>query len=191
MSKTVRKESDFYPTPVETIQNFMDVYAPNGFYGAILDPGAGSGNISKVVGEYSPDGYIVASELREEEETHLRTVAEEVYIGDFLKYNPGREFDYIIANPPFSLAKEFIEHCFEISPNSIKIFLLRTAFLESKARNEFWAMHPLDKLYVMSARPSFTNDGVTDATSYSWFIWDNTGKQEIHVIAYKDGILCF
>ena len=59
--------------------------------------------------------------------------------------------------------------------------LLRTAFLESKKRYDFWQRHPVSKLYVLSQRPSFTGKG-TDATSYSWFIWDNSDKQEIKVI---------
>ena len=60
--------------------------------------------------------------------------------------------------------------------------LLRTAFLESKSRFEFWQQYPLSGLYTLSKRPSFTGKG-SDATSYSWFIWDNrTDKQEIKVI---------
>lgn len=59
--------------------------------------------------------------------------------------------------------------------------LLRTAFLESKKRYNFWQKHLLNKLYVLSQRPSFTGKG-TDATSYAWFIWNGSDKQEIKVI---------
>ena len=60
--------------------------------------------------------------------------------------------------------------------------LLRTAFLESQKRYDFWQQHPVNKLYVLSKRPSFLQNGKSDATSYSWFIWDNSDKQEIKVI---------
>ena len=64
----------------------------------------------------------------------------------------------------------------------VLIFLLRTAFLESKSRYSFWQNNPLTALYTLSKRPSFTGKG-TDATSYSWFIWDNsTINQYIKVI---------
>ena len=98
-------------------------------------------------------------------------------------YNIRYEFDIIIGNPPYSEAQEFIEHSFELlKENGILIFLLRTNFLASKKRFEFWKMYPLSKLYVLSKRPSFTGKG-TDATSYSWFIWDKTtNKQEIKII---------
>jgi hypothetical protein len=77
---------------------------------------------------------------------------------------------------------EFIEHCFEISDEDTEIImLLRTAFLESKKRYDFWQRHPVNGLYVLSQRPSFTGHG-TDATSYSFFVWNNSGKQEVKVI---------
>lgn len=106
----------------------------------------------------------------------------EVVIGDFLEWQPDKKYKTIIGNPPYSLALEFLEKCFEIAdPDTEIIMLLRTAFLESQKRYEFWQKHPVNKLYVLSKRPSFTGKG-TDATSYSWFIWDGSDKQEIKVI---------
>ncbi len=58
--------------------------------------------------------------------------------------------------------------------------LLRTAFLESKKRYDFWQKHPLNGLYVLSQRPSFLGNGKSDATSYSWFVWNK--KQENQII---------
>ena len=121
-------------------------------------------------------------ELREEEYNNLcRLNIDDVIINSY--YNIRDKFDIIIGNPPYSEAQEFIEHSFELlNENGILIFLLRTNFLESKKRYEFWKKNPLSKLYTLSKRPSFTGKG-TDATSYSWFIWDNSSNvQEIKVI---------
>lgn len=69
-----------------------------------------------------------------------------------------------------------------LNENGKLIFLLRTAFLESKSRYDFWQENPLSGLYVLSKRSSFIN-GKTDATSYSWFVWDKSAdNQEIKVI---------
>ena len=87
------------------------------------------------------------------------------------------------GNPPYSSAKEFVEKSLKLlNKDGVLIFLLRTAFLESKSRYEFWQQNPISGLYVLSKRPSFTGKG-TDATSYSWFIWrKNDDKQQIKVI---------
>ena len=93
------------------------------------------------------------------------------------------KYDIIIGNPPYSKAIEFVKKSLELlEENGILILLLRTAFLESRARYEFWQENPLSRLYTLSKRPSFTGKG-TDATSYSWFMWDKqTNNQYIKVI---------
>lgn len=99
-----------------------------------------------------------------------------------MKFETDEKFDYIIGNPPYSLAQEFLEKCFEVASENTKIImLLRTNFLESKKRYDFWQKHHVNGLYVLSKRPSFTGKG-TDATSYSWFVWDGTDKQTIKII---------
>jgi len=53
--------------------------------------------------------------------------------------------------------------------------------LESKKRKDFWQRHPVNGLYVLSERPSFTG-GKTDAAAYAWFVWNSSGRQKIEVI---------
>jgi hypothetical protein len=92
------------------------------------------------------------------------------------------KYKTIITNPPYSIAQEFIEKCFEIANQETEIImLLRLAFLESKKRYEFWQKHPVNELYILSERPSFTGKG-TDATAYAWFVWNGSDKQKIKVI---------
>ena len=103
---------------------------------------------------------------------------------DFIEHDFKEEkFDIIIGNLPYSSAREFVEKSLNLlSENGILIFLLRTAFLESKSRYDFWQNNSLNNLYTLSKRPSFTGHG-TDATSYSWFMWDkSTDKQIIRII---------
>ena len=174
-----RIEADFYATPKDCVQNFINHYGS--INGRVLEPSAGNGNITEVV-KSNGTNFVVSLELREEELDNLNAISDEVVIGDFLKYETQDKFDYIIGNPPYSLAQEFLEKCFELADENTKIImLLRTNFLESKKRHEFWQKHPVNGLYVLSKRPSFTGKG-TDATSYSWFVWDGTDKQVIKVI---------
>lgn len=182
-----RIESDTYYTPIPVITNFLQ-YNYNLKSGTILEPTAGNGNIIKVIRDlYGHSNHISAVEIRKEEKNNLiLNGASKVYIEDFLNFKPTIEYTTIISNPPYSLAQEIIEKCFEIATEKTEIImLLRTAFLESKRRYNFWQKHPLNGLYVLSQRPSFTGKG-TDATAYGWFIWDGSNKQEIKVIRGYD-----
>jgi len=178
-----RVESDTYCTPIPVIKNFLKHYKLQ--HGNILEPSAGNGNFIIALREEGYNNYnpITAIELREEERINLiNSGVDNVIITDFLTWKSDKEYTTIIGNPPYSLALEFIEKCFEIATDKTEIImLLRTAFLESKKRYKFWQKHPLNGLYVLSQRPSFTGKG-TDATSYSFFIFNNNGKQEIKVI---------
>lgn len=176
-----RVESDFYATPIPTIKKLIDNHSfQDGF---VLEPCAGNGNIIKtIMNKYWAWGC-TSVEIREEERNKLMEYSDRVYIEDFLNWKPDKEYSTIITNPPFSIAQEIVEHCFEIaSPDTEIIMLLRLAFLESKKRYDFWQEHPVNKLYVLSERPSFSNNGKTDATAYCWMVWNGSNKQEIKVI---------
>ena len=180
---TERKPYDFYATPIDCVENFINNYGIDRIKGNILEPSAGNGNIIQALRRKKVQGTITALELRDEERYNLTQISDKVIIDNFLEWEADKDYDVIIGNPPYTYAREFIEKCFKIAnENTVIIMLLRTAFLESKSRYEFWQQHPLSGLYTLSKRPSFTGKGF-DATSYSWFIWDNrTDKQEIKVI---------
>jgi len=151
--------------------------------GNILEPCAGNGNFIRIIREMGYNDHITAIEIREEEKNNLKNNgSSEIEIENFLNYIPIKQYKTIIGNPPYSLAQEIIEKCFQISnKNTEIIMLLRLAFLESNKRYEFWQQHPVNKLYILSQRPSFTGKG-TDATAYAFFVWDDSSKQEIKVI---------
>jgi hypothetical protein len=85
----------------------------------------------------------------------------------------------ILTNPPFSLAMEFVEHALNQAPEAF--MLLRLNFLASAKRKEFWKRHEPDALFVLSSRPSFTENGKTDATDYAWFYWGRVWKGIHHL----------
>ena len=173
-----RTEADFYATPLETIYSLLDNYEGIKSEDLILESSAGNGNIIQALRNRGYKNHITAIELREEEKDNLLKLADSVKICNFLTTKLTSKYDVIIGNPPYCLAQEFIDKSLTLlKPGGRLIFLLRTNFLEIKKRFTWWQDKLPSGLYVLSKRPSFTGKG-TDATSYSWFIWElQTNKQ--------------
>lgn len=157
---------DEYHTPPEAIKALLENFSFKSR--GLLDPCAGRGEILKQIRKYSPNriipgGQMTAVEIREEERHNLEKVADRVFIEDFLAWDPdsfwpedGPYIDTIITNPPYGIAEQVIEHCFEIaSPKADIVMLLRLGFLASRSRRDFWKRHPLTQLLVLAERPSF------------------------------------
>ena len=178
-----RRPSDFYPTPFETLKSLLDNYDFSSYGLRVLEPSAGNGNVCKMYKQYYPKARITAIELDEGFSVPLQGVADSCYFGNFLTDFKFPKYDVIIGNPPFSLAQEFVEKSLTLlDDNGVLVFLLRTSFLESKKRHNFWQKNLPSGLLVLSDRPSFTGKG-TDAASYAWFIWEkNKDTQFIRVI---------
>ena len=130
---TERKPHDFYATPIDCVENFINNYGIDRIKGNILEPSAGNGNIIQALRQKKVQGTITALELRDEERDNLTQISDKVIINNFLEWEADKDYDIIIGNPPYTYAREFIEKCFKIAnENTVIIMLLRTAFLESK-----------------------------------------------------------
>lgn len=91
----------------------------------------------------------------------------------------------IITNPPYKLAKEFIEKGLELVPDSHKVFMfLKLQFLEGKGRRELFDKGELKTLYVSSSRilcaknADFQRmrDGGGSAVAYGWYEFEKGYK---------------
>ena len=178
-----RAESDFYTTPLETVYSLLDNYNGIDASDDILEPSAGNGAIIQALRNRGYKNHITAVELRRDERFNLTELADRTIISDFFAQDISEKYDVIIGNPPYSMAQEFIDKSLTLlKPGGRLIFLLRTNFLESNKRFTWWQDKLPNGLYTLHKRPSFTGKG-TDATSYSWFIWErDSDSQFIKVI---------
>ena len=156
---------DFFPTPPWATRALCErIRGANGF--SVWEPACGQGHMSLPLAEY-----------------FMSVMATDVFdygFGgqvDFLApQQDGRRADWIVTNPPFRLAGEFIAAGIERSYTGVAM-LVRTAFLEgAKRHREIFAPLPPSAIYqfverVPMHRGRLVKDGST-ATAYCWIVWD-------------------
>lgn len=117
---------DFYPTPVEVIEQMLSMTDVAGKI--VLEPSFGSGNIVK----YLNDNFakqVIGCEIND----RLRSMVEGVSVigSDFLRVTSEEvsHIDMIVMNPPFSNEEEHILHAWDIAPGGCEIISLCNASL--------------------------------------------------------------
>ena len=162
-SKGQRKKSDFYETPYSITQQLLDVLEieKDSF---ILEPACGGGAITKVL-ELNNFSNLESYDIEK----------------DFLKEERVLGFDYVITNPPFSLAKEFILKSKEVCRKGFYM-LLPLSYLHGKERHDIIYQNNnfmLKTVYVFTRYPmlgdKLRDDGKyrTGMMVYAWFYFEN------------------
>jgi hypothetical protein len=163
-----RKKSDFYQTPYSMTEQLLkkEDFNKNKW---IFEPCAGEfgeGAILKVL-----------------QEKHERVMHNDISYGqDFIKMNIERnDISYVITNPPFSKAFEFIQKSKKIAKEKIAM-LLPLSYLHGQKRYEEKVFreenYPLTKVYVFTRYPlledTIRDDGKykTGMMVYAWYIWE-------------------
>jgi hypothetical protein len=83
--------------------------------------------------------------------------------------------DWIVANPPFSLAEQFIARALEVATEGVAM-IVRTSFLEGVGRFEkLYSKRPPNIVAQFSERVPMVKGRLTatgsTATSYCWLVW--------------------
>ena len=156
-----RKKSDFYETPYTLTRKFLEVEEFNKEL-SVCEPACGDGAIVKVLEEYW-------------QKDRIRSYDREVnFLWDY------DDYDYIITNPPFSLAFEFIQKAKQRARYKFA-FLLPLSYLHGKKRyDEIYSdkTYGLKKVYVFTRYPmlgeKLRDDGKynTGMMVYAWFVFE-------------------
>lgn len=178
-STSKREENDFYATDPQTTRLFLyEFWKEYSFEGEILEPACGQGHIVNVIKELYPDADIMATDL----------IDRGFGVGniDFLTHNYNKTFDTVITNPPFSLAKEFIEKGLEVSDRLV-VMLCKIQLLEGIKRKDMFKNTPLKYVYVHTTRQATWKEGKpldpkgkkwATTMCLAWFVWDKEYKGE-------------
>jgi hypothetical protein len=131
-----------------------------------LEPACGAGHMAKVLKEYFGD--VKAADAYPYGYGPIR---------DFLTYPyETNAVDWVITNPPFRLAEEFILRSLRVARRGVAI-LARTVFLESSGRyNAIFREHPPTKFAQFVERVPMIKGKLdrkaTTATGYAWLVWE-------------------
>lgn len=157
-----RSESDFYPTPSDVtvaLMKFLDL--PKDF--VIWEPACGEGHMVNAIEGL---GYEVIG-------TDIQTGT------DFLNTTlPDERIDWIITNPPFSLADRFIETCKEFDrPFAL---MLKSQYWHAKKRLPLFEQCRPTHILPLTWRPDFlfkTRGGGSPLMDVCWCVWDTEQSQ--------------
>lgn len=169
----VRPEGDVFETPAWATRAILQCVSTAG---RVLEPSAGRGAIVRelLAARVAP-AQLHACELNEAFGVGLNELGVFVHLGNFLDSDEiegfDASFDLVIGNPPYRDAEAHVRRALACRrPGGTVAMLLRLGFLASSGRAEFHREHPCDVL-VLDRRPSFVNDGRTDAADYAWCVW--------------------
>jgi len=174
-----RKKSDFYETPYSITRHLLNVEYFD-YSCTICEPACGDGAIVKVLKEKTDN--IIAYDIEK----------------NFLSET--EHYEYIITNPPFSIAYEFILKAKKIVNNKFAL-LLPLSYLHGKKRyDDIYCdkKYPLKKIYVFTRYPmlgeKLREDGKynTGMMVYAWFIFEKNyeGPSTIDWIDNNSDVLC-
>ncbi len=131
-----------------------------------LEPACGAGHMSKVLWEYF--SHVASSDL------HPYGYGE---VADFLEAEHlSQSVDWVITNPPFKLAEEFVQKSLTIARQGVAI-LARTVFIESVGRYErLFSINPPSKFAQFTERVAMVKGRLdpkaSTATGYGWIVWE-------------------
>lgn len=175
-----REKNDFYATDPKSVKALLDVANIRGesFY----EPCCGQGHISKVLKKHYPKSRHYASDLIDRE--YGTGYVDFLKVGTFFGKS---KFDWIITNPPFKHAQEFVEKSLSMTNTGVAMFL-KIQFLEGQTRQQFLKDTPLKYVYVFSARQNPWRNGIEinpdtgkrweGTMCFAWFVWKHGYKGE-------------
>lgn len=141
-----------------------------------LEPACGVGHMSKVLKEYFAT-------------VHDADVSNYGYgdVCDFLKHPyADASYDWVITNPPFRLAEDFVLRALTIAHIGVAI-LARTVFLESAGRYKaiFQTTPPTRFAQFVERVPMLKgrlDKAATTATGYCWLVWDKRSTTSAQLV---------
>lgn len=159
-----RRDSDFYPTPSWVTDILLPHITP-AWETQIWEPASGQGHILRALYDNKYQNLIDTDIIRENK--------------NFLNlpslFDDEETYKWIITNPPYSLAQEFVEHAINLTKrhDGKVAMLLNNNWDAAKGNSLFTSMPCFKKKIVITKRIRWI-EGSTGAPreNHAWYIWD-------------------
>ena len=170
--RTDPKDSlDFFPTPPWATRALCEriVASRNK---SVWEPACGAGHMAIPLKEYFSS--VFSSDVQDYGYKPFRKL-------NFLAEDTDIRYDWIITNPPFNLAEDFIQHALYRANSGVAV-LVRIAFLESVGRyHALFRTDPPSDIYQFAERvpmqKGILNRKGSTATAYCWVVWNKEGRK--------------
>lgn len=137
------------------------------------EPACNRGHMVKPLREYFRTVH--ASDIHDYDAECQERVCDFLFPGSEPPHIKAGGVDWIITNPPFRLAEQFIKRAFDLAGDGVAV-IVRTSFLESVGRyNTLFSKNPPSVIAQFSERVPMVKGRLTatgsTATAYCWLAW--------------------
>ena len=166
----VREDNDFYATDPYALEVALPLFKGMGLSNNVWECACGKGHLAEVLRKNNFNVRSTDLVNRGYGEVLDFLATTELYDGD------------ILTNPPFKLAKQFIEKSMEVLPIGRKAFMfLKIQFLETETRKKLFEKYPPKFVIINSERISCAMNGEFD----KYFKFDEVKRK------YTGGTQCY
>lgn len=164
-----------FPTPPWATRAFVRHILPDDLSGmTVWEPAANRGHMARPLSEFF--GQVIASDKID--------YGVGFPVIDFLNgpspTDFGQKVDWVITNPPFNLALEFVKRAVDIADYGVAMFV-RASWLEGKQRyEELFQPHPpafvcpyVERVPIVRGR---LDKKAATQMPYAWFVWVKDSK---------------
>lgn len=162
---------DYFPTPPWATRALCEWLGPTDTAGeSCWEPACGEGHMARPLAEYFD--HVWPTDVHD---YGHGTVLDFLFPHNGILPHTGKRADWIITNPPFRLAADFISAALARGRQGVAV-LCRSVFMESgeRFRTIFRDNAPTDVLVFCERVPMLKgrlDPKASSATSYAWFVW--------------------
>ena len=169
---------DYFPTPLWGTRALCEVVLNKEELSnlKVWEPACGEGHMSRALQEY-----------------FKKTISTDIFdygygnIHDFLETDENIDYgiDWIITNPPFNRAEEFVTKALKIAKVGVAV-LCRVTWMESSKREPFFEENQVSIFAPFIGRLAMFKGRVdqkgASATAYAWFVWIKDSDKDTKLV---------